>query len=126
MKINIKTNAVVNGIYPLDSDLVENENISFPGYESIFLKANKKSQQVYLFNPEINTCYFKISIILEDGKVIYESDLLEPGNAFTKIVLNETLEKGEYKNTSLNYQSFSMKDNKKLNGSTIMIKLIVT
>ncbi len=49
------------------SNIVENPNISIPGYESLELKAKTLKQSVDFYNPEENTCFFKISLVLKDG-----------------------------------------------------------
>lgn len=51
------------------SNIIENPNIAIPGYESLEFKAGKKKQSVNFYNPEENTCYFRISLVLkvDDG-----------------------------------------------------------
>ena len=108
-----------------DSSLEENMSISVPGYEKLEFTAGKKMQRVYLYNPKGNTCYFKLNLTLEDGTVIWQSDLLEPGMAFNRIQLEQTLEKGIYENVTLNYECYSLVDQRKLNGSAIKLYLEV-
>jgi len=124
-KINMETQKTVKNVEDLKPDITENPNISYPGYEKITLRAGKTKQKVYLKNPKENTCYFQISIILSDGRVIWKSDYLEPGNAYDRICLDEALSKGTYENTVLKYESYSIKDGRKLNGSTINMTLEV-
>lgn len=118
-KINMDTGKVVKEVAGLDPGITENPNISYPGYGEIRLKADTEKQDVYLYNPKDNTCYFRMSIILEDGRVIWQSDNLEPGNAFDRIELSEVLGKGTYGNAVLKYDSYSIKDGRQLNGSSI-------
>lgn len=69
------------------SNIEMNPNISVPGYESLELKAGTKKQNVNFYNPGVNTCYFRISLVLKaDGtgtdeaeSVLWTSDLIEPG-----------------------------------------------
>lgn len=103
----------------------DKDNISIPGYDTFTFKAGKKEQEITLFNPEENTCYFKMSLILEDGTVIWTSDLLEPGKAFQKIVLDKALDKGAYKDVLLKYDCFSLKDRSQLNGAEIKVDIEV-
>ena len=51
------------------SNIEMNPNIAIPGYESLDFKAGKKKQSVNFYNPEENTCYFRISLVLkvDDG-----------------------------------------------------------
>lgn len=124
-KINIDTGKVVTGVSELSPDITENPDISYPGYGELSFKADKKKQESYLHNPKENTCYFKMSLILSDGMTIWQSEYLEPGNAFNRIELSEALSKGTYENAVLQYDSYSIKDGRKLNGSTIKLTIDV-
>lgn len=125
-KVDMETGKVQMGTTSYsDSSLEENMNISVPGYEKLEFQAGKKMQRVYLHNPKGNTCYFKLSLTLEDGTVIWQSDLLEPGMAFNRIQLEQTLEKGTYQNVTLNYECYALVDQRKLNGSAIKLYLEV-
>lgn len=125
-KVDSRTGKVVTGINRIQSDeITENPDISVPGYETLELVAGKKNQNVYLNNPNENTCYFVMSLILEDGTIIWKSDYLEPGMAFDRIELNQPLEKGNYENVTLKYNCYSIVDKRELNGSAVTIKLEV-
>ena len=106
------------------SDVPESDSISVPGYNTFTFKAGKKTQQITLHNPEENTCYFKLSLILEDGTTIWTSDLLEPGMAFTSIELDKTLDKGTYSDVTLKYDCYSLKDQSQLNGAEIKVTIV--
>ena len=125
-KINMETGKVVKGVSELTSDITENPDISYPGYGELSFQADKKKQDIYLHNPKENTCYFQISLILADGKTIWQSEYLEPGNAFNRIELREVLEKGTYENAVLQYDSYSIMDGRKLNGSSINLTIKVS
>lgn len=101
-------------------------SISIPGYESIHLEANTKQQNVGLLNPERNTCYFRISLFLEDGTLLWQSDLVEPGKASEPILLERPLEAGFYPNAVIQYDCYSM-DGKMtaLNGADTKLTLWV-
>lgn len=124
-KINTATGKVVRGVADLEPDIIENPDIAYPGYGDLKFKADKKKQDIYLHNPKENTCYFQMSMILSDGRTIWQSDYLEPGYAFDRIELGEALEKGTYENTVLQYDSFSIKDGRQLNGSSIVLTIKV-
>lgn len=108
------------------SNIVENPNIAIPGYESLEFKAGKKKQSVNFYNPDENTCYFKISLVLagDDGEVLWTSDFIEPGKHIKSMELDKELESGNYSAT-LKYECFSLKDESPLNGSNVETVLIV-
>lgn len=124
-KINTDTGKVVKGIAEYDPEIMENPDISYPGYADLTFEADKRKQDIYLNNPKTNTCYFKMSLILDDGRTIWQSDYLEPGNAFNRIELSEALAKGTYENAVLQYDSYSITDGRQLNGSSIKLTLEV-
>lgn len=104
------------------SEKEEQSSIAIPGYDVIPMKADQIDQQVNFYNPEQNSCYFKLTLTLEDGTVLWESDLLEPSKAFYDIQLKQTVKAGTY-NASLSYQCFSLAEQKELNGAKIAVKL---
>lgn len=81
--------------------------ISVPGYEFIRLKANTKIQDKVLSNPANNSCLFKLSLIMEDGTVIWESGYILPGKNSDPIELAHSLVPGDYPAT-LKYDCFAM------------------
>ena len=100
------------------------DSISLPGYGGLNLTAGKTEQNLALSNPAENFCQIRISLILEDGTVIWTSELTPPGEQ-AQIVLNEALEKGDY-NATLKYECFQMDENKTpLNGATCQLVLHV-
>lgn len=102
------------------------DSISIPGYESITLTAGEKQQTVGLPNPAENTCYFQISLILEDGTVIWQSDLVKPGEISDPIVLSEPLEAGSYPNATMKYDCYTMDGSMTpLNGAATRLTLRV-
>ncbi len=57
------------------SNITENPNISIPGYESLNFIAGSSKQSVDFYNPEENTCYFKISLLLKSNACAEEESL---------------------------------------------------
>ena len=117
------------------SNIVENPNISIPGFESLDFKAGREKQSVNFYNPEENTCYFRISLVLKqrDGagseavareETLWTSELIEPGEEAGSITLNKELESGDYP-AILKYECFSLKDETPLNGSNVELTLKV-
>lgn len=105
------------------SDVEESDSISIPGYDTFIFTAGRTYQEITLYNPEENTCYFKMSLVLEDGTVIWTSDLLEPGMAFTSIELDQSLDIGTYSDVLLKYDCYSLKDQSQLNGAEIKVTI---
>lgn len=102
------------------------DTIDIPGFEALNMKAGTTEQSVNLYNPEQNTCYFKMSLILADGTVLWESDLVAPGKAIYELTLTEALDAGEYADTILKYECFAMDEAQTpLNGSEIKLTLHV-
>lgn len=99
--------------------------IAIPGFEKVTLKAEETKQEVNFHNPEINDCYFKLSLIHPDGSTLWVSDLIEPGKGMYAIELEEVLSAGEYEDAVLKYECFSLTDQSPLNGSEINLKLVV-
>ena len=129
------------------SNIVENPNIAIPGYESLDFKTGKKKQSVNFYNPEENTCYFRISLVLkadngtgtgkatggeetketertagtdEAEETLWTSELIEPGEEVKSIELDKELESGDYP-AILKYECFSLKDETPLNGAKVEV-----
>ena len=102
------------------------ENILVPGYSGAEMKAGDTTLSLRIGNPEENTCYLQATLQLEDGTVLYESGLLEPGTGFEQIELNQTLEAGTYE-ALVHYQGYSMDEERsELNASDSAFTLTVT
>lgn len=86
--------------------------ISIPGYSELRMLADTDELYAALWNPETNPCYFKFTIVLENGdKVLYQSGLVPPGKAITKVKLNEKMKEGEYP-VLIKMETFSLEDGK--------------
>lgn len=101
----------------------EEGRITIPGYAGIYFKAGTNQQTVDFHNPASNDCYFKISLYLSNDFLLYESDLIKPGEQLKEITINQKLEKGIYKNCLLVYQCYSLDGETPLNGSTQNIEI---
>lgn len=101
-------------------------NILVPGYSGAKMQAGDMTLNLRIGNPEENTCYLQATLLLEDGTVLFESGLLEPGTGFEQIELNQTLEEGTYE-ALVHYQGYSMDEEPQLlNGSDSAFTLTVT
>lgn len=102
------------------------DSIAIPGFGQLTFKAGKCEQEVALSNPAENFCYFRISLILEDGTVIWVSDLVEPGKQSEPITLLQPLDAGTYENVTVHYACFTMDETlTELNSGEIKITLNV-
>ncbi len=102
------------------------DTIDIPGFDVMNIKADTVKQSVNLYNPEQNTCYFKMTILLNDGTTLWESKLIEPGKAVYDITLKQSLSAGKYKDCTLKYECFAMDEEQTpLNGSEIKFTLNV-
>lgn len=99
---------------------------AIPGYESLTLKAGEKRQDTMLYNPPENTCLIRISLLLEDGTLLWTSREIKPGNDSDPIKLSQPLAAGQYPNAVLKYECFTMDaDKTPLNGAEIKLTLRV-
>ena len=102
------------------------DSIAIPGYEMLELKANNKKQSLCMPNPPQNCCYFQIFLYMEDGTLLWKSELIEPGKTSKPIVLSKALEKGMYPNAVLRYSCYRMDENlSPLNGAETKLTLWV-
>lgn len=103
-----------------------NDSIAIPGYEALTLSANQKRQNISLANPQENMCYFQISLYLEDGTLLWESELIAPGKKSKPIELLTELESGTYTDSVLHYSCYKMnKELTPLNGADMKLTLRV-
>ena len=111
---------------PAETTVEKNaDSIAIPGYEVLELKANSKKQTLCLPNPPQNVCYFQIYLYLEDGTLLWQSALIEPGEASKPITLTQGLSKGTYPNALLKYACFKMDGVTPLNGAETKLTLWV-
>lgn len=102
------------------------DGIDLPGYGALSFKADTLEQEVRIPNPLQNFCYIRASLILEDGTVLWTSELIAPGEESNLVVFSTPLAAGEYKNAVLKYECFRMDEAlTPLNGATINLTLKV-
>lgn len=82
------------------------DEIAIPCYGTLSMKADVCEQGFALSNPIENTCWFQITITLEDGTVIWKSGLIEPGSQSSEIVLFNPLDAGKYENVTIYYSCY--------------------
>lgn len=102
------------------------DSIAIPGYEMLELKAGVKEQSLCLSNPPQNCCYFQVRLYLEDGTLLWQSELFEPGKTSKPMVLSKTLDKGIYPDAILRYSCYRMDETlAPLNGAETKLTLWV-
>ena len=102
------------------------DSIAIPGYEMLELKAGSKEQSLCMPNPPQNCCYFQIALYMEDGTLLWQSELIAPGKNSKPMALSKALEKGMYPNTVLRYSCYSQDENlTPLNGAEMKLTLWV-
>ena len=74
----------------------ERKGVRIPGYAAAQMKAGDRSLRISIGNPKENEVGFYATLKLDDGTVLYESDLLLPGQGLLEVPLKQTLEQGEY------------------------------
>ena len=101
------------------------DTISIPGFETWTIDAGKTKASANFYNPDKNTCYFVISVILDDtGETVYESKYIKPGQHLYEVELTRALKAGSYKAT-LHYSTYSSADLTPLNGADVPFDLVV-
>ena len=101
------------------------DRIAIPGYEAVELIADSLEQTICFPNPAQNSCYFQISLYLEDGTLLWKSEDVAPGETSKPVVLNQKLAEGRYNNAVLKYECFTMdKKHSQLNGAQTKLMLI--
>lgn len=74
----------------------KSKGTQIPGYSTAEMNSGDVNLHLSVGNPKVNECGFYATLKLEDGTVLYKSDLLEPGYGLTEVPLSKTLDKGEY------------------------------
>lgn len=123
---SIPENTLPPGNSAQESENKNSDSIAIPGYEGITLKADSLEQTVALKNPEQNACYFVITLSLEDGTVLWQSEEIAPGKTSKPMKLSQELKEGTYPNAVLRYACFKMdKEKTPLNGAETKLTLRV-
>lgn len=111
-----------HGKQDLKKKTTQENKIAIPGFSSLVFNAGTLEQKVNFFNPEQNTCLFKMSLYIDDT-LFWESGYVAPGNGYYDIELLDTLTAGEY-NGSLLVRCFK-EDGSKLNSANVEFNLTV-
>ena len=69
--------------------------IAISGFKSLVFRSDQLSQKVNFNNPEINSCYMVMSLIV-DNQSYWESGYVAPGKGYYDIELNKPIPSGDY------------------------------
>ncbi len=75
----------------------ESPGVQIPGYSTAEMNEGDTSLHLSIGNPKANSCGFYAVLKLADGTVLYESELLRPGQGLTEIPIEIHLKKGSYR-----------------------------
>ena len=130
-----KQSETVSGVLKEDSNVEDyvgkhkpthqENSIAIPGFQVLRLKANSLEQEPGFYNPDVNKSYFVIEVRLDDGTLLYRSDLIAPGKAIYKAQFSESLPEGSYSATVI-YHCYALDSLEERNGAKIKIKVEVT
>lgn len=99
--------------------------IQIPGYSKAEMEEGDTQLHLSIGNPKENNCGFYVTVRLEDGTVLYKSELLKPGHGLTEIPLEQTLNKGTY-DAEVFYECVTLdEDASPLNSAISKFQLIV-
>lgn len=99
--------------------------IQIPGYSKAEMEEGDTQLHLSIGNPKENNCGFYVTVRLEDGTVLYKSELLKPGYGLTEIPLEQTLNKGTY-DAEVFYECVTLdEDASPLNSAISKFQLIV-
>lgn len=108
-----------------DETAPKSQGIQIPGYGTAVMTAGDESLSLSIGNPKDNKCGFYATLKLEDGTVLYESELIKPGYGLTEVPLKQTLNAGEY-TAMVVYKCVTLDENETpLNSAESEFKLIV-
>lgn len=121
----VKLDSSAKSWTPDDTSDGNDMQIKVPGYDNITFNADDTQQQIALYNPGENQCYFKFSLSVDqDTEPIYESDLVEPGKAINKITLTRSLPADDYQ-LNIHIAAYTLQTQESLNSAVSSAKLHV-
>lgn len=102
----------------------EAADIQIPYYSDIYMQGGSDEIEMYLVNPKENDCYFTYTLILkENSEQIYQSGLIEPGQAVDLVKLERKIESGEYA-LNMRIDTYTLETETPLNNAIVSTKLI--
>ncbi len=80
----------------IDHGSVQSSDVQIPGYKEAKMSAGDDILHLNIGNPKENSVGFEVTVELEDGTVLYQSPILEPGQGISELPLLTSPEKGTY------------------------------
>lgn len=105
----------------------EQGRIRIPTYSEWDMPAGTDTVDVPLINTEGNPCYMRFTVKLKDGgEVLYQSELVPPGQAIPSMRLNRALDAGTYP-VVVTIGTYSLDDpSQPLNGAELGTKIVAS
>lgn len=101
-----------------DSTTKATDQIQVPGFDKLRFSSGTRSQDVALYNPDGNTCYFVITLSLPDGSEFYRSSMIKPGERIDRIDITKDIAVGTYTGCTMRYDCYDLTSLDALNGAT--------
>ena len=125
------TTTPVNGngvVWQGDQDLSTTQKTYYNkviGFDKLHFTADTTKQKVNFYNDKSNQCYMEISLVLNDGTILWQSGELYPNNGFYEIELSQSLHQGVYENCQYQVRMFNIKTAEEVNPYTCTFTLYV-
>ena len=102
----------------------EKDGIKIPGYGDIYFPADQKTVPITLYNPGGNDCLFAFSLYINGQGPCATTELIAPGTAVKQVLLDDSLEAGEY-DLEIKVDTFDGESCAPMNNAVVETKLIV-
>lgn len=104
--------------------VVETKEQKYQAIEDICLDKKTGIARVHIANEASSSVYLKVTVGLENGEILYESELLKPGGVLEEIKIEKDISEGEY-TVTISVDSYSLDSKQILNGVVYTRKLYV-
>ena len=104
------------------------DTIDIPQRGFLTFAADTVEQTNTVTNPEQNFCYFKVTLKLADGTVLWQSDYIAPGDSSEPMKLNKPLKKGTYEKAVMLFECFALNGDgtyRQVNGANNILTILV-
>lgn len=100
----------INTTGSLDYEPYFGDRVSIPSVTGLCFSYGESTQIVQFENPATNRCLLRVSIYLSDGKLVFISEPIQPGDVLNEIQPLITLTPGVYKHSVLVFDCLSETD----------------
>ena len=112
-----------NGVRQINNP-TEQKYIAVSGFTDLKFVADTTKQSVNFYNPKENNCLMDLSIVMQNGDVLWQAENIRPDYGLYTIDLCSPLKKGEYP-ACIVARFKTIDGGTKLNSATFKIKIIV-